>query len=1089
MTIIRLHYPIDFFKTLLLCFLLQLGVQHWGAVADELGPSAFNSTASTSTGLTQAQLKTSRVKATFVYQISKFITWKNEPSIETFYFGIVGEDKGLFEVFNSMNGELNHGNKPIYIEQINNNNLARVADMHLVFITVAAKDKLRQVARLARNTNTLIVTENHHLKSDFMLNLVFKEGDKARLQFNSSNMVAEGLAIKDRLSALGSEIIAEQLLRETEDNMFALQGEVQNKVEELGKLHQQNQQQSTLLREKNRQLHTAEQKLVDAGIQLIDIQALLQQAREGLDEQKLILRASESELIQQKQQIKQKEQQIKQKAQQINTLTKDVTTVQKNLKKLKIAETTLQTELDLKRADIESLSITVSRLLYGLSVLLGVLALISFYIQRKKVQMANTVNRKLQRVDKLKDEFLANTSHELKTPLNGIIGLTESLIDGVAGQLPENANKNLAMVVASGKRLSNLVNDILDFSTLKNGNLSLNTKPVDLKSVVEVVLTLSRPLLGDKNLKLINAIRDDIPAVLADEDRLQQILYNLVGNAIKFTDSGEVTVGAHVLGESVLVEKVLGKQIRISVTDTGIGIAQNQFATIFDSFEQVEGNNQRQYSGTGLGLAVSKQLVQLHGGNIRVKSTVGMGSTFSFSLPITRDVAQTDICIKQAIARLDRLDYPAVLTPVQSIDNPVVQNPVGQNASGLSSPDKSVDQSLFRILLVDDEPVNRQVLINHLSLQNYQLVEVTGGQEALDAIEQQGPFDLVLLDIMMPKMSGYQVCAKLRETYPATDLVVIFLTAKNQVADLVQSFGVGGNDYLSKPVSKYELLTRVETHLKFLDINRNLERKVFDRTNELVHAEKMASLGTLTAGVAHEINNPTNFVHVSTQNLGADLDKFQQFLFDLAGEDAEQSILDSFSRRFKPMHQHLATITEGTQRIKHIVKDLRAFTQLDAADHKSVVITRCLQSTINLVKTKNKAVAHFVTEFVDSPELLCYPAQLNQVFMNLIVNACDAIRDKLRQQQIDTPGEVKVSCRVVNDEIEITVKDNGCGMTDQTKKKLFEPFYTTKDVGEGTGLGLSISYGIVQKHGGELSVESVLGEGSVFKLTLPLTDM
>ncbi|NQZ08207.1 MAG: DUF4154 domain-containing protein [Algicola sp.] len=1056
-TIIRLHLPINLLKTLLLCFFLQLTVLHSSAVAAEFTP---------------AELKASRVKATFVYQISKFITWKNEQSIETFYFGIVGQDKGLFDVLSAMNGELKHGNKPVYVERIKDNNLGRVAAMHLVFVTVSAKDKLRQIARLARHTNTLIITENHHLKSDFMLNLVFKKGDKAHFEFNSSNMVAEGLTIKDRLSALGSEIIAEQLLRETEDSMFALQGEMQNKVIELGKLHQQNQQQSTLLLEKTQQLRSAEQKLVNAAKQLIDIQVLLQQTRQGLDEQKLKLGASEAELAQQKQQIKQKEQQI-------NTLTGDVTTVQDNLEQLKTAETTLQAELDLKRADIESLGITVSRLVYGLSVLLGVLALVSFYVQRKKVQMANTVNRKLQRVDKLKDEFLANTSHELKTPLNGIIGLAESLIDGVAGQLPENANKNLAMVVASGKRLSNLVNDILDFSKLKNRNLSLNTKPVDLKSLVEVVLTLSRPLVGDKTLKLTNAISDDIPAILADEDRVQQILYNLVGNAIKFTVAGEVTVGADVLGK-----KDLGEQVSVTVTDTGIGIAQDQFATIFDSFEQVEGHDQRQYSGTGLGLAVSKQLVELHGGSIGVKSTLGFGSTFSFSLPITGDAIQSDICTERAVARLHRLDYGTVLTPQQNGGNSIVQNSIGHKNSGQNG-----DQSLFRILLVDDEPINRQVLLNHLSLQNYQLTEVTGGQEALDAIENQAPFDLVLLDLMMPKVSGYQVCKKLRETYPATDLVVIFLTAKNQVADLVQSFEVGANDYLSKPVSKYELLTRVETHLKFLDINRNLERKVFDRTNELVHAEKMASLGTLTAGVAHEINNPTNFVHVSTQNLMADLENFQQFLFKLAGEDAEQAILDSFNQRFKPMYQHLATIKDGTQRIQLIVKDLRAFTQLDAADHKTVVITECLQSTINLVKTKNNSVAKFSTEFVDAPKLLCYPAQLNQVFMNLIVNACDAIRAKLRQQKDDTPGQVIGGCRVVDEHIEITVKDDGCGMNEQTKKKLFEPFYTTKDVGEGTGLGLSISYGIVQKHGGELSVESVLGEGSVFKLTLPITDL
>ncbi|MCJ8272270.1 MAG: HAMP domain-containing histidine kinase, partial [Psychrosphaera sp.] len=262
--------------------------------------------------------------------------------------------------------------------------------------------------------------------------------------------------------------------------------------------------------------------------------------------------------------------------------------------------------------------------------------------------------------------------------------------------------------------------------------------------------------------------------------------------------------------------------------------------------------------------------------------------------------------------------------------------------------------------------------------------------------------------------------------------------------------------------------------------------KVAERTNELVHAEKMASLGTLTAGVAHEINNPTNFVHVSTQNLMADLETFQTFIFDLAGEDADEEILESFRQQFKPLYQHLETIKDGTERIKIIVQDLRAFTQLDSATHKTVVITDCLQSTINLVRTKNQAVARFVTEFESTPELLCFPAQLNQVFMNLIVNACDAIREKLRQQNLDTPGQVTVGCRTLDNAVEITVKDDGCGMSDVTKNKLFEPFYTTKDVGEGTGLGLSISYGIVQKHDGELTVESELGVGSSFTLLLPI---
>jgi two-component system NtrC family sensor kinase len=396
--------------------------------------------------------------------------------------------------------------------------------------------------------------------------------------------------------------------------------------------------------------------------------------------------------------------------------------------------------------------------------------------------------------------------------------------------------------------------------------------------------------------------------------------------------------------------------------------------------------------------------------------------------------------------------------------------------------------------LVDDEPINRLVLRNHLSQKNYHLVEAPGGEEALAAVENDGPFDLILLDIMMPKISGYEVCKKLRETWPVNDLPVIFLTAKNQQVDVMQSFAVGANDYLSKPVAKHELLARVETHLKLLDINRSLEHQVAKQTAELVLSEKMASLGTLTAGVAHEINNPINFVHVSAQNLEVDLEKCQKFIFSLADDETDQEILNRFRQKFKPLHTHLATIKEGTQRIKVIVQDLRAFSQLDAADKKAVKVTDLLTSTLHLIQPSYIETIEFASEFTDHPTLECYPAQLNQVFMNLVINACDAIREEHQsnphQKNAKIKGKVTVGCRL-NDEadgqtVEISIADNGSGMNEETKNKLFEPFYTTKGAGEGTGLGLSISFGIVQKHKGELSVESQLGVGTVFRVTLPL---
>ncbi|NQZ07701.1 MAG: response regulator, partial [Algicola sp.] len=701
------------------------------------------------------------------------------------------------------------------------------------------------------------------------------------------------------------------------------------------------------------------------------------------------------------------------------------------------------------------------------------IVLISLVLFGLKAHYERTVLNQLKQVDKLKDQFLANTSHELRTPLNGIIGLSESLIDGIAGQLPQQANQHLSMVVASGRRLASLVNDILDFAKLESHNITLQTQPVNLRNITDMVLVLSHHLTGDKQLMLVNEVPTDLACAQADEERLQQILYNLIGNGIKFTDEGTVTVSAQYLQSNLVIR----------VKDTGIGIPADKYDTIFDSFVQLQGDATRRYGGTGLGLAVSKQLIELHGGRISVHSTVGKGSTFSFTLPVSSQQAMNDSDVNVALQRIKTMGDDGLQT-AQSL------SPIDQNCDG------------YRILLIDDEPINRLVLRGHLSGQNYQLFEAPGGEEALKLLAENGPFDLVLLDIMMPKISGYEVCERIRKDWSVNELPVIFLTARNQPIDAVQSFEVGGNDFLSKPVTKYELLARVETHLKLLESNRNLSEKVtelkqsnqqiIDTQQQLVQAEKMSSLGTLTAGVAHEINNPTNFVHVSAQNLEVDLTRFQQFLIDLAGDDADEEILNSFRSRFAPLHLHLDTIKDGTERIKTIVQDLRTFTQLDNATRKPMDISKALQSTINLVRTQYMELADFEINCTDNSEIVCYPAQLNQVFMNLIVNAVEAIQIKQNQQNDSTittnKGLIIIKCHRLGEQLEISFKDNGCGMTEETQNKLFEPFYTTKEVGEGTGLSLSITFGIVQKHKGELSVESVLGVGSEFVLRLPVAN-
>ncbi len=431
--------------------------------------------------------------------------------------------------------------------------------------------------------------------------------------------------------------------------------------------------------------------------------------------------------------------------------------------------------------------------------------------EREAKEAQLKVVERLKEMDRLKDEFLANTSHELRTPLNGIIGIADSLVEGAAGSVNPETRENLMMIINSGKRLANLVNDILDFAKLKHKNLELQSRPVDLRGVTHVVLALSRHLMGKKTLILKNEIPEDFPAAHADENRLQQILQNLIGNAVKFTEHGTVTVTARVLDAAAGAAPM----VEISISDTGIGIPRDKHERIFESFEQGDGSTAREYGGTGLGLAVSRQLVELHGGKIHVESEPGRRSTFSFTLPIAGEKAAADAGgVGLTKVRSDDSMTETALPGEAPGDAPL--EPIFEAAA---SPLPAVvavtgvDGERISVLIVDDEPVNLQVLSNLLSLQNYAIHRATNGREALDLVESGQKFDIVLLDVMMPKMSGYEVCAAIRKKYMPNELPVVLLTAKNQVADLVEGFKMGANDYLTKPVSKDELGARLRTHL------------------------------------------------------------------------------------------------------------------------------------------------------------------------------------------------------------------------------------------------------------------------------------
>jgi len=470
-------------------------------------------------------------------------------------------------------------------------------------------------------------------------------------------------------------------------------------------------------------------------------------------------------------------------------------------------------------------------------------------------------NIALSRMDQLKDEFLANTSHELRTPLAGIIGIAESLLAGSGGQLSELARHNLHMVVTSGRRLTSLINDILDFTRLRNRDLPLNLKAVDAKAIADVVISLLTPLAEAKQLTLVNQIDDTLPCVRADEDRLQQIFYNLLGNAIKFTDQGEIVVTGQQVNDG----------LELSVRDQGIGIDAEGLKTIFEPFEQIDSGAERISQGAGLGLAITRNLVQLHGGDLSVDSQPGQGSTFRFTLPVSEWAAQT---AASSIATLQPLSAPlpsSVLLPEHT-------------AEESTPPTHTQEEGDFSILVVDDEPVNLQVLVNQLHVARYRVRIANSGRQALALVDEETP-DLILLDIMMPHMTGYEVCQRLRRTYNAAQLPVIMLTARSRVSDVVQGFQAGANDYVAKPFPRDVLLARVRTQLQLgrayqtLAENMRLKKELEQRQQtELELRQTQRRLAQLLDSVddmvitVNESREISFYNHSAAQLLGVDDD-------------------------------------------------------------------------------------------------------------------------------------------------------------------------------------------------------------------------
>ncbi|WP_375533018.1 hybrid sensor histidine kinase/response regulator [Paenibacillus terreus] len=615
----------------------------------------------------------------------------------------------------------------------------------------------------------------------------------------------------------------------------------------------------------------------------------------------------------------------------------------------------------------------------------------------------------LQQADKLKDDFLANTSHELRNPLHGIINMAQSVLDQARGKLEPKSEWQLELMINVSRRMSLLLNDLLDVTLLKEQNIRLNKDRVSLHGAATGVTDMLRYLSERKRLELVIDIPANFPLVIADENRLVQILFNLVHNAIKYTEEGTITILAELRNDKAVIR----------IKDTGIGMDKEMQQRILLPYERGDSGMTAIGGGLGLGLSITKQLVELHGGKVEIKSSPGRGSEFSFTLDVEAGLANFEAAPAAEFkedqqARMLREDarHGKLLRPLPQAPDPL---PAGTGAPS--------NKRRPRILVVDDDPVNLGILDDMLTLERYEVTSVLSGKEALVKLHQ-GEWDLVVSDVMMPHMSGYELTKRIRSQFSISELPIILLTARNRPEDVQAAFGAGANDYVTKPVEALEIRLRIRTWV-------DLKQSVGDRL-------RMEAAWLQAQIQPHFLHNALNTIaslsEVDTERMVALLNEFGNYL----------------RRSFDPINMN----------------------QLLPLDYE----LELLRSYLYIEKERFGSRINIQWEVAKKSHGTVRVPPLS--VQTLVENA-------LKHGILPRSGGGTVTIAVADGPswTEITVKDDGIGMDE---KRLQEIFQDGMDSTEGVGLK-NTDRRLRQLYGKGLQISSQPGMGTIVSFIVPKT--
>jgi signal transduction histidine kinase/CheY-like chemotaxis protein len=617
------------------------------------------------------------------------------------------------------------------------------------------------------------------------------------------------------------------------------------------------------------------------------------------------------------------------------------------------------------------------------------------------------VTDRLRSADKLKDEFLVRTSHEFQTPLNGLINMTQFMLEERGGIVTDVNRNNLSMMLSISRRLSSLVRDILDLEAIKRDEIHLRPAALDIKAAVEVTLETFAYMVEGKRFRIISRIEEGLPLAAADENRFRQILFNLLGNSVKFTLEGLIVIE---------VVQLDSQMIKLTVEDSGIGIPSERWESIFNRYDQGESHIADEYGGTGLGLSISRRLAELMGGKLDVEwSEPNKGTRFRLTLPIAETgldyvSSNDDYSGSKAAAEHASVNGPSEGWTARTMAAAGVQ---------VADPYAPSSSEPVTLLAVDDQTSNLQVLTNLFSSPSCRILTATDGQEALQLLKLHPEISLVLLDVTMPRMSGYEVCRQIRKQYPLIELPVIMLTARSGPEELVAGFAAGANDFVTKPFYAEEVRSRVGTLLQMRQSVR------------LALASEIAFLQSQIK--PHFLYNALNAIisfcyvdGVKAAKLLAHLSNYLRKSFDITGTE-----------RFVSLAGELELVD--------------AYVQIEQSrfDERLIVEYEIDESLMNL----------------RLPPLTIQPLMEN------------AIRHGVLKRE--EGGRIILSVKSSEEGFTVRVQDNGLGISPAKLAGLFKREPEQRAEKERTGVGLSnIDRRLRSVYGRGLHVESTVGRGT-----------